>query len=58
MEVEEERSGAETSFLAYERPLKNVTEFKYMECTLTVADDDWLLVVDNIRKSGKKWAQL
>ena len=55
---EEARSGAETLFTEYGIPLAQVTSFKYLGRVLTAADANWTVVVSNLRKARRKWAQL
>ena len=38
-------------FQAYGRPLETVTEFKYLGWVLTASDENWPVVVTNIRKA-------
>ena len=45
------------SFQAYRRPLETVTVFKYFGRVLTASDDNWLVVVDKLRKArSSRWA--
>ena len=48
----------ERAFQAYGRPLNLVTSFKYLVWILTALENDWPVVVGNLRNSRKKWAQL
>ena len=43
-------------FQAYRRPLVEVSEFKYLGRVLTASDDNWPVVVGNLRKAQKQWA--
>ena len=52
---EEARAGAETLITAYEIPLSPITSFKYLGRILTVANDDWQAVVNNLRKARRSW---
>ena len=58
MEAEESSTGAETSLTTYGHPLMTVSSFKYMGRVLSALDDDWPVVVENIRKAQKKWTCL
>ena len=48
----------EKAFQAYIRPLETVTSIKYLGRVLTVADENWLEVVGNLRNVRKSWACL
>ena len=41
-------------FQAYRRPLVAVVEFKYLGRVLIDSDDDWLMMVGNLRKAQKR----
>ena len=57
--VEEEiRESAERDFQAYGRPFETVTSFKYLGRVLRAVDDDWAVVVGNLKKAQKIWARL
>ena len=43
-----------TTFWYYGHLLSNVTWFKYLGCILMSMDDDYLEVVENLRKAKKK----
>ena len=43
-------------FQAYGIPLEAVLEFKYLGMVLTDSDDDWPVVVGNLRKARRRWA--
>ena len=58
MEEEDIWDSAERAFQAYGRPLEAVTSFKYLGWVLTAADNDWPVIVGNLKKSRKSWAQL
>ena len=45
-------------FQAYGCPFSTVSSFKYLRRVLTVADDDWAVVISNLRKAQKRWAQI
>ena len=49
---------AEVAFETYRRPLGIVTAFKYLGRILTASVDDWVVVVANMQKGWKCWAQL
>ena len=55
---EDLRESSERDFKAYYIPLDMVNSFRYLEQVLTAADDDWLVVVVNLRKARKIWAWL
>ena len=42
----------------YGRPIAPVSSFKYLGIILSVLDDDWTVVVRNIRWAHRKWAWL
>ena len=48
----------ERAFGGYGEPLEDVTTFRYLVRVLTVGDDDWLAVVDNLGKAQKSWGRL
>ena len=39
-------------------PLESVLEFKYLGRVLISSDDEWPEVVGNLRKAGRRWAQM
>ena len=43
---------------AYGIPLAPVTSFKYLVSVLSVADDDWPAVINNLWRAWHKWARL
>ena len=45
-------------FQAHGRTLVAVAEFKYLGRVLTASDENWLEVVDNLRKAWKRWARM
>ena len=53
--AEEIRVSMKRAFQAYIQPLKLVISFKYLGQILTALDDDWLVVVGNLRNMSKKW---
>ena len=55
---EELRESTERDFEAYGAPLENLTTFKYIEHVMTVGDDDWHEVVDNLWKVRKSCGML
>ena len=58
MAEEEMQEIAERAFQAYGRPLVIVTLFKYLGRLLTAVDDNFLVVVGNLRKAQKSWTWL
>ena len=54
----ETRENAENAFHAYGKPIKAVSEFRYLRRLLTATDDDWLAVAGNIRKARASWGCL
>ena len=56
--VEEVRAFTETVFWAYGRPLTIVAAFKYLGRILPSTYNNWTVVVSNLRKARKKWAQM
>ena len=55
---EEVRAVAETVFTSDEIPLFQVTSFKYLGQILMEVDNNWPVVVSNLRKARRNWAQL
>ena len=55
LDVEESQSGTDTYFPTYNHPLTNVDFFKYLGHILKDTDDDWPVVLANLRKARKKW---
>ena len=49
--TEEARTSTEIAFRAYGRPITNVTALKYLGHILTATDDNWTVVVANLRKA-------
>ena len=45
------RENLERAFHAYGKPMKAVSEFRYLGRLLTTTDDDWPAVAGNIRKA-------
>ena len=45
-------------FEAYGRPLVAVSEFKYLARVLKDSDDNWPVVVGNLRKARKRWERM
>ena len=58
MMVEDARRVTAMVLAAYICPLGNVPSFKYIGRILSALDDDWPVVIHNIRKSRKKWSRL
>ena len=58
MAEEEMRKSEERAFQAYGRPFEMVTSFKYPGRILKAADDNWTVVVGNLKKAGQSWARL
>ena len=56
--AEEERTGTATSFAACGYPLVTVPSLKYLNRILLESYDDLMSVVQNLRKSQKKWYRL
>ena len=52
---EEAQEITAVTFQAYIRFLEKVTTLKYLVRVLTASDDDWTLVVANIREARMKW---
>ena len=50
------QDSAERAFQAYGILLETVTSFKYLGRVLIVADDNWPVVVGNLKKPWKRWA--
>ena len=48
----------ERSFQAYGAPLENVTAFKYLGRAMTVRDDDWPAVAENLQNARKSWGRI
>ena len=46
------------SFQAYRRPLEIVAAFKHLVQVITVSDENWPEMVENIRKDRSRWKQL
>ena len=55
---EETRESTARAFQAYDRPLKLTTSSKYLGRKMMALDDDWTVVVGNLRKARKIWARL
>ena len=49
---------AERDFQDDGRPIDTVNNFKYLGWVLTVGDDNWLVVVGNLKKAQNSWARL
>ena len=45
-----------TTFWSYVQPLDKVGSFQYPRRLLAASNEDWLSMVDNIRKLRRKWA--
>ena len=54
----ETREILERAFKAYGEPIQNVSTFRYLGRVLTAKDDDWILVVVNLRKAQNSWGPL
>ena len=52
------RENLERAFHAYGKPMKAVSEFRYLGRLLSATDDDWLVVAGNIRKARVSWGRL
>ena len=50
--------GTELWITAYEVSLAQFASFNYMGQVLEAEDDDWLVVVRNLRRARQKWAWL
>ena len=55
---EEDRVGAMTEFQDYDGPLETVLLFKYLGRLLAATNNNWLDVIDNLRKARKSWSHL
>ena len=55
---EETREGAERAYQAYGRPLVTVTAFKCLGQIFTASDDNYPVVVGNLRKALKSWTRI
>ena len=49
--TEEERAATSREFGAYGRTLEMVPSFKYLGRVISAVDDDWLVVIRNLKKS-------
>ena len=54
----EARENSERAFEVYGAPIESVSEFKYLGRILTVTDDDWSAVIENLRKARRSWGRL
>ena len=54
----ETRENAERAFHAYGKPMKAMSEFRYLGRLLTSMDDDWPEMAGNIRKARVSWGRL
>ena len=58
MVVEDIRESTEQYLRSYGRPLNLVPSFKYIGRIIKNLENDWPVVVRNLRKAHKKWAQM
>ena len=58
LEEKEARAGDETAITVYGITLAMVKSFKFLGRILMVAYNDWPVVVSNLRKARRNWAQL
>ena len=58
LSAEEVRASKEWAFRVYYHPLTSVFSFKYLGRIIMVLENDWPMVVDNLRRSCKKWVRL
>ena len=58
LEEKEAQAGAVAEFRAYGKPLEKVTSFKYLGRLLTVTDDDWPVVIVNLKIVWRVWSRL
>ena len=56
--TEEVEAGVSVALTACGRPLTEVPSFKYLGRILSVSDDDWPVVIRNLRRALNKWACL
>ena len=56
LEAEEAMAGSGTSLNTYGKHLMTVLFFKYLGRVLSDSDDNWKLVVSNLRNNRKNWA--
>ena len=52
------RAGAATVITAYGTPLASVSSFKYLERVMSALENNWTVVVRNLKKAQHKWAWL
>ena len=52
------RENSERAFHAYGKPIKAVSEFRYLRRLLTETDDDWPAVAGNIKHARVSWGRL
>ena len=55
MVTEEARSVTSRAFSTYWIPLETVKYFKYLRKMISVADDDWTTVLQNLVKARTVW---
>ena len=48
----------ERAFQSYGRPLGTLSSLKYLGRVLTAADENWAVVLGNLQKARKSWAQM
>ena len=54
MREEYAQESTAVAFQAYRRPLETAKAFKYFGRVLTASDDDWLAVVDKLRRARSR----
>ena len=54
----EMRDNSEQAFEAYGAPIESVMEFRYLGRILMETDDNWPVVVGNLRKAKQSWGRL
>ena len=55
---EEARAGAVIVIKAYRIPLSPVSYFRYLGIVISVFDNNWTEVVQNLKRLQQKWSQL
>ena len=56
--AEEEREVTDRDFSIYRRPLEMVTSFKYLGRVISVTDNDWPAVVNNLAQAKTVWSRM
>ena len=56
--AEEAREVTSRAFSAYERPLEMVLFFKYLVRVLSMADNEWPEVIQNLSKAQTVWRRM